>query len=639
MEQDAIVQLLGRLHPFLLHMPIGLWFGVVALEFGGALVRRAPGRATLAILAWLAALGGAFAAGSGWILGSKGYHNDTIELHRWLGVGAAALGIVTASFGALQNRGAFRLLLVLEFVTLMAAGHFGSEETHGKDWLTEPFRKAASGSGTDETKAEAGKNDATKPGDAPVAPAADSAKVEPAAPVVPAAEPPAAAVEPQAEPPKSDADAKHDPKPKFPPIEPRKPIVREVEPRKPTEQQVEPGKSVVQHVVPDAPIVRSSEPTPDPAGKPTPKSPAPSAPTDTSQLVSFRAQVEPILQDHCVSCHGDSLGKGKLRLHTQGAIERGGKNGPVVKAGDPANSPMHARLLLPLDDDGHMPPSDEPQPTAHEIELLRRWIDQGAKFDAADQPPAAPAQRATDGEDKGKAAQTVVAPAAPWTAEADVAMRALHAQQVHVSRVAEGSDELWVDFNAVAATSNDGQLAAQVATLTPWITDLSVARSGAAAATLAACATMPRLRRLDLRSTKATSDHLQLLGQHASLQELVLADTAVDDACVDALLAMPNLRRVYVWNTKLSDLGIARLCLRHGLSVDAGETAKPPVAETSAEKTAAAQKPRNTTCPVSGSPVDPKYAVWFEGRAIGFCCPDCPKTFWADPSKHPVADR
>jgi len=67
MDQDTIVQLLGRLHPLLLHMPIGLWFGVVALEFGGAMIRRTPARATLATLAWMAAVGGALqqaAAGS-----------------------------------------------------------------------------------------------------------------------------------------------------------------------------------------------------------------------------------------------------------------------------------------------------------------------------------------------------------------------------------------------------------------------------------------------------------------------------------------------------------------------------------------------------------------------------------------------
>ncbi len=39
----------------------------------------------------------------------------------------------------------------------------------------------------------------------------------------------------------------------------------------------------------------------------------------------------------------------------------------------------------------------------------------------------------------------------------------------------------------------------------------------------------------------------------------------------------------------------------------------------------------NSICPVSGQPVDPRYAVLFEGHLVGLCCPNCPGKFWADP--------
>ncbi len=597
MDQDAIVQLLGRLHPMLLHMPIGLWVGVVALEFGGALIRRAPSRATLAILTWMAALLGAIAAGSGWILGTSGYHSSTIELHRWLGVGAAAIGLVTAACGAMQNRDAFRLLLVLEFVVLMAAGHFGNEETRGKEWLLEPFQKASAGTGTNTEVRDATQTDAAPPADSPIAPTTDAADVAPLIPVLPAAEQQSALQQ-------SAADATHDPKPLFPPVEPRKPIERDAVPT-----------------------------------RVAPTQPTPSTPQEAGKPVSFGAQIEPILKTYCASCHSGTRKKGGLRLHTQAAILHGGENGAVVKAGDAANSPLHALLLLPPDDERHMPPSDKKQPTTDEIELLRLWIEQGATFDVAEQPEPSPNAPVKDSADESKAQETAAAPIAPWTTAAQAAMQALQAQQVHAARVAEGSDDLWVDFSAVAATMDDAQICAQTAALAPWIADLSVARSAAADATLAACASMPRLRRLDLRSTKATSEHVKLLLAHPCLQEVVLADTAIDDSCVEALLALPSLRHVYVWNTKLSERGIARLCLRNGLTVDVGETAAVKVAEASAETAVPAPKPRNTTCPVSGSPVDLRYTVLFEGRAVGFCCPNCPRSFWTEPAKFPVADR
>ena len=356
--------------------------------------------------------------------------------------------------------------------------------------------------------------------------------------------------------------------------------------------------------------------------------------------------------------------KGGLRLHEPSAIEEGGENGAVLTKGKPADSPMYAFVALPLYDDQHMPPERQKQPTAAEIALLRTWIEQGATFDGTDAAPnatepqapsenaqpqqpsqPAPAKEHAHGEASLKASSAPSLPPSPWTEGADAAVRALHDRQVHAARIAQGSDDLWIDFGAIATTTTDEQIAQWLTPLQPWIADLSVARTGASKATLAACAAMPRLRRLDLRSTKIAAEDLQPLRTHATLEELVLADTAVDDACLDVLLTLPKLSKVFVWNTKIGERGIARLCLRQGLRVDDGTSlpaAKTEAPEAPAKPDAAgttALKPRNTTCPVSGSPVDARFSVLHEGRAIGFCCPNCPKTFWLEPAKYPVADR
>ena len=597
MDQDTIVQLLGRLHPLLLHMPIGLWFGVVALEFGGAMIRRTPARATLATLAWMAAVGGAFAAGSGWILGSKGYPGDTVELHRWLGVGAGTLGLVTACFAAMQNRGAFRLMLVIEFIALMAAGHFGSEITHGKEWLLEPFQT---------------KPDAHAPADAPTTPAATqheaptettqattaAAQAAPAPTEAPAATTPATEVTPVPD------EPKHDPRPLFPPV-------------------------------------IESTTIPKPAATQEPQ-PAPKA----AKQVTFAEHVKPVLQTYCWSCHGDSKTKGDLALHTQQAIETGGENGPVLTKGKPAESRLYTHVALPLDDKLHMPPSNKQQPTADEIELLRAWIEQGAPFGQATEPPAPTEEGKQPVEspridDAKESAAAAIPASAPWTTEADAAIANLHSQQIHAARIAADSNDLCVDFAAVAIAMDDASIAALLAPLQPWIADLALARSSAGAATIAACAAMPRLLRLDLRSTKVSSELLTALRAHATLQELVLADTPADDAVVEALLAMPRLAVLYAWNTKLSERAIARLSLKHGLRVDVGESpvAKKPEQKPADGAPAEQQKPRNTKCPVSGSPVDLRYVALVDGKAIGFCCPNCPKTFWSEPAKYPVADN
>jgi hypothetical protein len=59
---------------------------------------------------------------------------------------------------------------------------------------------------------------------------------------------------------------------------------------------------------------------------------------------------------------------------------KGGKHGAIIKANDPANSELIKRLLLPEEDEHHMPPKGKTPLTEQEIALLHWWIQQGASF-------------------------------------------------------------------------------------------------------------------------------------------------------------------------------------------------------------------------------------------------------------------
>src|ERR1035438_7150468 len=72
---------------------------------------------------------------------------------------------------------------------------------------------------------------------------------------------------------------------------------------------------------------------------------------------------------------------------------KGGKNGPVLIAGKALDSPMIHRLLLPLNDDDHMPPDGEPQPILAEIAALQWWIERGAPHSARPPPWLPPPSR------------------------------------------------------------------------------------------------------------------------------------------------------------------------------------------------------------------------------------------------------
>ena len=60
---------------------------------------------------------------------------------------------------------------------------------------------------------------------------------------------------------------------------------------------------------------------------------------------------------------------------------KGGKDGAVLIAGKPLDSPMIQRLLLAPEDEDHMPPQGKPQPALAEIAAVQWWIEQGASGD------------------------------------------------------------------------------------------------------------------------------------------------------------------------------------------------------------------------------------------------------------------
>lgn len=65
--------------------------------------------------------------------------------------------------------------------------------------------------------------------------------------------------------------------------------------------------------------------------------------------------IAPILEAHCVECHGAKKVKGKLRMDSLEALKKGGSEGPALVAGDLKQSLMHVRVTLDPSDEEFMP--------------------------------------------------------------------------------------------------------------------------------------------------------------------------------------------------------------------------------------------------------------------------------------------
>lgn len=347
----------------------------------------------------------------------------------------------------------------------------------------------------------------------------------------------------------------------------------------------------------------------------------------------FTTRIGPLLQNRCGACHGETVQKGDLALHTPAAIAKGGEGGPALVAGKPAESEIVRRLRLPLDETRHMPPRNKPQLTEEEIRAIETWIESGAVYGSGAAAGTQPVQAAEPPDD--------TPPANP------AALAALREHLAHVESRAAGSNRLWVDFSAIAARTDDATARRLLEPLLPQLDAVNLARCPVGDETGKLLAGAPRLRRLDLRGTKITVEAVASLAKLPQLRELILAQTTLGDAAVEHLAAMNSLQRVHVWKSGLSPDGIASLRSRRPkLRIDAGESARatalevePPIKLSSDAPLPGqapvnpALQPVNTACPVSGSPVDPRYAIVHKGRVIGFCCPNCPSQFWADPAK------
>jgi hypothetical protein len=121
-----------------------------------------------------------------------------------------------------------------------------------------------------------------------------------------------------------------------------------------------------------------------------------------AERVEFNRDVRPILADKCFPCHGPDAGKRKARLRLdtdKGAkADLGGRS--AVVPGKPDDSEMLARVTSD-DKARRMPPARTGKElSAKEVELLRRWIAQGAAYQAhwSYIPPTRPAVPAVKDE-------------------------------------------------------------------------------------------------------------------------------------------------------------------------------------------------------------------------------------------------
>lgn len=142
---EAIQQLLGRLHPLIVHLPIGFIVTALLLQWYDRKGNSITGIIRVIFL-W-GFIAAALACISGYLLYlDEGYSFDTVKYHLWLGIVTALFSLLMyLRLGEPLKMDFLRRLppVMLSFALLFlisATGHLGGNITHGSDYLLEPLK-------------------------------------------------------------------------------------------------------------------------------------------------------------------------------------------------------------------------------------------------------------------------------------------------------------------------------------------------------------------------------------------------------------------------------------------------------------------------------------------------------------------
>ncbi len=104
---------------------------------------------------------------------------------------------------------------------------------------------------------------------------------------------------------------------------------------------------------------------------------------NAQDAVSFKADIAPILINNCLACHGPKKAEGGYRVDTFERFLREGDSGAAAITAGNHDESESLRRIKSEDEFERMPLENDPLAAA-EIELIEKWVTEGAKYDAED---------------------------------------------------------------------------------------------------------------------------------------------------------------------------------------------------------------------------------------------------------------
>jgi uncharacterized membrane protein len=134
----------GRLHPLIVHLPIGFLVLAAIMDIASYFKRFSSFKEAVPFVLLLGAIAASFACLLGWLLSTAGdYNTNILEKHKYTGIATAVLSfamfyLTTPHFNRFVQISSklFSILMVALLGLMSFSGHQGGSLTHGTEYLT-----------------------------------------------------------------------------------------------------------------------------------------------------------------------------------------------------------------------------------------------------------------------------------------------------------------------------------------------------------------------------------------------------------------------------------------------------------------------------------------------------------------------
>ena len=278
--------------------------------------------------------------------------------------------------------------------------------------------------------------------------------------------------------------------------------------------------------------------------------------SNNDSLFVYEDLIHPVMEEKCIACHNQNLASGGLNMSSIESMIKGGNSGAGIKNGNPFESLIYKRVSFPHDHPKFMPPTGVPL-SYDQIATLEWWIDNGAKKQmpvtlTRNDPKTLRFMELQYGLDlREKTYLETLTLSSPSQEE----LKSIEGEEYIWRFLNPEQSFLDLKFTKKKIEIND---LLKVQSIKNNITWLNLSDCMLNDNHLSYISNFPNLTRLKIQKNPlVTNKGIEALQKLEHLTELNLYGTRVSNNTLITLGQMKSLKKLFVWNTRITDKDIA----------------------------------------------------------------------------------